>query len=202
MTMNSVIQTMIAKYNPQNDEKRESAIKEIIQEIALAGLSRAGFFNKAAFYGGTCLRIFHGLNRFSEDLDFALLEKDPNFKLDNYFPSLKKEDIATVTYLTALIIASSIKKFILDKQKKNKPRVLIISGGGVYNKTLMQFLSSELKEVKVISLEEAGIHPMAKEAAAFAYFAWRTLEGVPSSCPSATGAKRKVLLGTVYPAVK
>lgn len=89
--MNSVIQTMIAKYNPQNDEERESAIKEIIQEIALAGLSRAGFFNKAAFYGGTCLRIFHGLNRFSEDLDFALLEKDPNFKLDNYFPSLKKE---------------------------------------------------------------------------------------------------------------
>ena len=91
MTMNSVIQTMIAKYNPQNDEERESAIKEIIQEIALAGLSRASFFNKAAFYGGTCLRIFHGLNRFSEDLDFALLEKDPNFKLDNYFPSLKKE---------------------------------------------------------------------------------------------------------------
>ncbi|HPK67443.1 MAG TPA: nucleotidyl transferase AbiEii/AbiGii toxin family protein [Bacilli bacterium] len=91
MTMNSVIQTMIAKYNPQNDEERESAIKEIIQEIALAGLSRAGFFNKAAFCGGTCLRIFHGLNRFSEDLDFALLEKDPNFNLDNYFPSLKKE---------------------------------------------------------------------------------------------------------------
>ena len=91
MTMNSVIQTMIAKYNPQNDEERESAIKEIIQEIALAGLSRASFFNKAAFYGGMCLRIFHGLNRFSEDLDFALLEKDPNFKLDNYFPSLKKE---------------------------------------------------------------------------------------------------------------
>ncbi len=89
--MNSVIQTMIAKYNPQNDEERESAIKEIIQEIALAGLSRAGFFNKAAFCGGTCLRIFHGLNRFSEDLDFALLEKDPNFNLDNYFPSLKKE---------------------------------------------------------------------------------------------------------------
>lgn len=92
--MNSVIQTMIAKYNPQNDEERESAIKEIIQEIALAGLSRAGFFNKAAFCGGTCLRIFHGLNRFSEDLEFALLEKDPNFKLDNYFPSLKKEFVS------------------------------------------------------------------------------------------------------------
>jgi predicted nucleotidyltransferase component of viral defense system len=89
--MNSAIETMIAKYNPQNNGERENAIKEIIQEIALAGLSRGGFFSKAAFYGGTCLRIFHGLNRFSEDLDFALLEKDPNFVLDEYFRALKKE---------------------------------------------------------------------------------------------------------------
>ena len=91
MTMNSVIEAMLAKYNPQNNNERENAIKEVIQEIALAGLSRGGFFNKAAFYGGTCLRIFHGLNRFSEDLDFALLEKDSNFKLDDYFPALEKE---------------------------------------------------------------------------------------------------------------
>lgn len=89
--MNSVIETMIAKYNPQNNEERENAIKEIIQEIALSGLSHGSFFDKAAFCGGTCLRIFHGLNRFSEDLNFALLEKDPNFKLDKYFPTLKKE---------------------------------------------------------------------------------------------------------------
>ena len=89
--MNSAIEAMLAKYNPTNNEERENAIKEIIQEIALAGLSRGGFFDKAAFYGGTCLRIFHGLNRFSEDLDFALLEKDPSFKLDSYFPYLEKE---------------------------------------------------------------------------------------------------------------
>lgn len=89
--MNSVIEAMLAKYNPKNNQERENAIKEIIQEIALAGLSRGGFFEKAAFYGGTCLRIFHGLNRFSEDLDFALLDKDPNFKLDDYFPALQKE---------------------------------------------------------------------------------------------------------------
>lgn len=89
--MNSVIEIMLAKYNPKNSEERENAIKEILQEIALAGLSRGGFFEKAAFYGGTCLRIFHGLDRFSEDLDFALLKKDPNFHLDHYFPALKKE---------------------------------------------------------------------------------------------------------------
>ncbi len=89
--MNSVIETMLAKYNPQNNYERENVIKEILQEIALAGLSRGGFFEKAAFYGGTCLRIFYGLNRFSEDLDFALLTEDKNFRLDQYFPTLEKE---------------------------------------------------------------------------------------------------------------
>ena len=89
--MNSVIETMLEKYNPHNNEERENAVKEIIQEIALSGLSRGGFFEKAAFYGGTCLRIFYGLNRFSEDLDFALIEKDPNFRLNDYFPILEKE---------------------------------------------------------------------------------------------------------------
>lgn len=89
--MNSVIETMLGKYNPKNNEERENAAKEIIQEIALAGLSRGGFFEKAASYGGTCLRIFYGLNRFSEDLDFALLEKDPDFRLSDYFPSLERE---------------------------------------------------------------------------------------------------------------
>lgn len=89
--MSSVIETMLNKYNPKNNEERENAAKEIIQEIALAGLSRGGFFEKAAFYGGTCLRIFYGLNRFSEDLDFALLEDDSDFKLNKYFASLERE---------------------------------------------------------------------------------------------------------------
>lgn len=89
--MNSVLEAMLDKYQPHNNEERENAIKEMVQEIALAGLSRGGFFLKAAFYGGTCLRIFYGLDRFSEDLDFALLQKDPNFKLDDYFPALKRE---------------------------------------------------------------------------------------------------------------
>ena len=89
--MNNSIETMLNKYNPKNNEERENAIKEIIQEIALAGLSRGGFFEKVAFYGGTCLRIFYGLNRFSEDFDFALIKKDGTFKLDDYFVPLQKE---------------------------------------------------------------------------------------------------------------
>lgn len=60
-----------------------------MQEIVLCGLSRAGFFSESAFYGGTALRIFYGLDRFSEDLDFSLLVKNKDFSLEKYFPILK-----------------------------------------------------------------------------------------------------------------
>lgn len=92
--MNSVFEIMLNKYQPKDNNERENAIKEIVQEIVLSGLSRGGFFDKAVFYGGTCLRIFHGLNRFSEDLDFALLGKDKEFKIEDYFPAIKKELIS------------------------------------------------------------------------------------------------------------
>lgn len=92
--MNSVFEIMLNKYQPKDNSERENAIKEIVQEIVLSGLSRGGFFDKAVFYGGTCLRIFHGLNRFSEDLDFALLNKDEDFKIVDYFPAIKKELIS------------------------------------------------------------------------------------------------------------
>ena len=92
--MNSVFEIMLNKYQPKDNSERENAIKEIVQEIVLSGLSRGGFFGKAVFYGGTCLRIFHGLNRFSEDLDFALLNKDEDFKIEDYFPAIKKELIS------------------------------------------------------------------------------------------------------------
>ncbi|MEO6869532.1 MAG: nucleotidyl transferase AbiEii/AbiGii toxin family protein, partial [Ginsengibacter sp.] len=67
------------------------ALRVIMQEIALAGLQRSGFFEKAAFYGGTALRIFHGVERFSEDLDFSLLEVNPEFLLDPYLKGIKNE---------------------------------------------------------------------------------------------------------------
>ena len=88
--MNSALEAMLSKYDVKNSRDRENAIKEIVQEIALSGLSQAGFFDNVAFYGGTCLRIFYGLNRFSEDLDFALVKKNPDFELNKYFPALEK----------------------------------------------------------------------------------------------------------------
>jgi hypothetical protein len=86
-----MIKEWIQEYNPQNKEQAESALREIMQEVALAGLQRTGFFEKAAFYGGTALRIFHGLNRFSEDLDFSLLEINPEFSLESYFEGIISE---------------------------------------------------------------------------------------------------------------
>ena len=81
----------VAEYNPQNEEESLAAMREIMQEIALAALSRTDFFKKAAFYGGTALRIFYGLDRYSEDLDFSLLESDPSFSLTPYFSAITSE---------------------------------------------------------------------------------------------------------------
>ena len=89
--MNTAIEQMLKNYQIENIYDRKNAMKEIMQEIVLCGFSRAGFFQKAAFYGGTALRIFYGLDRFSEDLDFSLLTSDPKFDLTVYFPVLEKE---------------------------------------------------------------------------------------------------------------
>lgn len=89
--MNTIISQMLETYQNNSHDDKRNVIKEIMQEIVLCGLSRAGFFKVAAFYGGTALRIFYGLSRFSEDLDFSLQVKDETFSLNKYLPILKKE---------------------------------------------------------------------------------------------------------------
>ena len=88
---NNVFDEMYTRYSPTTKVEKQNAIHEVMQEIVLAGLYKAGFFDKAAFYGGTCLRIFHGLQRFSEDMDFSLLQTDENFTLENYFEPIIAE---------------------------------------------------------------------------------------------------------------
>jgi len=78
------IRKMLEKYDLSTPERTYEALREILQEIVLLGLSRGGFFDHALFYGGTALRILYRLDRFSEDLDFSLLEPDPNFDLSVY----------------------------------------------------------------------------------------------------------------------
>ncbi len=89
--MNEAVARMLARYECRRLEDYTRALREILQEVALLGLWRSRFFEKAAFYGGTALRIFHGLDRFSEDLDFSLLEPDPGFVISRYTRSLERE---------------------------------------------------------------------------------------------------------------
>ena len=87
----TAVEQMLERYSRDTDAAMTHALREVMQEIALAGLNRGGFFAKAVFYGGTCLRIFYGLPRFSEDLDFSLLATNREFTFEPYFIILREE---------------------------------------------------------------------------------------------------------------
>jgi predicted nucleotidyltransferase component of viral defense system len=86
-----MIQERLNSYDCKSEIEEEQAIREITQEVALAALGRTDFFKHAAFQGGTCLRIFYGLNRFSEDMDFILKEPDRSFELKPHVHALTDE---------------------------------------------------------------------------------------------------------------
>ena len=89
--MQTVLEQMLGNYKTNTTDEKKNALKEVVQEVAMCGLSRAGFFKHAAFYGGTALRIFYGLDRFSEDLDFSLVAPNADFQLNRYFSGLESE---------------------------------------------------------------------------------------------------------------
>jgi predicted nucleotidyltransferase component of viral defense system len=91
MMSESIFSQMLSRYPIITKDDLTNATREVMQQITLAGLYRGGFFDRAAFYGGTCLHIFHGLQRFSEDMDFSLLHGDENFSLENYFDAILSE---------------------------------------------------------------------------------------------------------------
>jgi hypothetical protein len=107
-----MIKEWLETYQPSSQEEAKDALREIMQEIALAGLYRAGFFEKAAFYGGTALRIFYGLDRFSEDLDFSLLAVEPEFSLSKYQDAIVQEFEALGMHVS-----------IREKQKTNQTNI-------------------------------------------------------------------------------
>ena len=88
---NEIYDNMLSAYGATTEQERRNAIFEVNQQVMLAGLYNGGFFDVAAFYGGTCLRIFHGLQRFSEDMDFSLLSPDDKFDFTKYFQSIIDE---------------------------------------------------------------------------------------------------------------
>lgn len=105
--MNQVIEVMLKKYRLNTMEDYEYALHEIIQEVALLGLWRGKFFEHCAFYGGTALRILHGLDRFSEDMDFTLLKTNMEFSLKSFFSHIKME---LTSYGFSVSIESKVKK--------------------------------------------------------------------------------------------
>ena len=82
---------MVAELKVNPTVRDDNVKHEVMQQITLAGLSRGGFFEKAAFYGGTCLHLLHGMSRFSEDMDFSLLTPDNDFRFEDYFPAVVEE---------------------------------------------------------------------------------------------------------------
>ncbi|WP_276953315.1 nucleotidyl transferase AbiEii/AbiGii toxin family protein [Helicobacter rodentium] len=132
----NIIEQMLKKYNPKSETELINALKEIFQEITLLGLYRGGFFNKAAFYGGTSLRILYGLERFSEDLDFSLLEKNKSFDIEKYFPNIVNE-------FEALGIEVSLNK----KSKSNETN---IESAFLKNDTSIHTLNIEAKGLEDI----------------------------------------------------
>ncbi|MHA1558854.1 MAG: nucleotidyl transferase AbiEii/AbiGii toxin family protein [Alphaproteobacteria bacterium] len=131
--MNEAIKMMLKNYDCISASDYENALKEIIQEIALLGLWRSKFFEKACFYGGSALRILYGLDRFSEDLDFSLNKKDKYFSLDAYSKAIedelrgfgfsvtivKKEKAQTSNIESAFIKAGTLKNLIVINVEDN-----------------------------------------------------------------------------------
>lgn len=130
--MSAAIEQMLKDYKVENIYDRKNAMKEIMQEIVLCGLSRAGFFQKAAFYGGTALRIFYGLDRFSEDLDFSLETTDLSFDLTAYFPVLEKE-----------VRAFGLNVTIVEKQKTKESNIRSAFLKGNTKEHLLLFYADE-----------------------------------------------------------
>lgn len=107
--MADVFNQMLSKYEMRTKDEKLNALHEVMQQVTLAGLYRGGFFKEAAFYGGTCLRVFHQLPRFSEDMDFSLLQRNTAFSLENYFD-----------FITTEFKALGRKISIEKKQKRNE----------------------------------------------------------------------------------
>lgn len=140
----SVFDEMLSRYEIKTNDDLVNARHEVMQQIVLAGLYRVGFFNKAAFYGGTCLRIFYGVPRFSEDMDFSLLEPDDSFRLENYFESIVRE-------FSALGKEVEIQK----KEKKNSTNVesaFLKDNTAIYN---VRFRTEKQIKIKI----EVDINP-------------------------------------------
>jgi len=138
-----LIQNRLLEYKPAGVLDEENALKEIMQEIVLFALWRAAFFSVAAFQGGTSLRILHGLNRFSEDLDFILLKPDPQFKWQPYLDDIARtcEDFG-------------IEPELLDRQRMDKNvKTALIKDTSIANQLNLHLYNQQRGKKLTIKLE-------------------------------------------------
>lgn len=140
--MQQVLVQMLSKYSIKNIEDKKNAIKEILQEVILCGLSRGGFFREAAFYGGTALRIFYGLDRFSEDLDFSLISSNPNFDLTKYFSYIENETKSL-----------GLKFNVIEKEKTINSNIISAFSKGNTKEHILSFYD-ESDDLKLINKDE------------------------------------------------
>ena len=138
--MKDIIQKRLeTHYESKTADDELNGLKEITQEVALYSLSKVGFFEKATFMGGTCLRIVHSLDRFSEDLDFSTRKVDPNFKLDEYLEkameimnpygyglTIDEIDLADTSVQSRFLKDDSIKKVLTFKHKQDERQLIKI----------------------------------------------------------------------------
>lgn len=151
--MIDLIQRRLDEYQASNAVEEEQAIKEIIQEIALFGLWKAGFFEVAAFQGGTSLRILHGLPRFSEDLDFILKESDPEFDWSNYLEKLLGN-----------LEEFGLKTEVKDKSRMDKAvRKAVLKDNSVSNQLNLSFYRGQENQKQTIKLEIDVNPPLGSE---------------------------------------
>jgi predicted nucleotidyltransferase component of viral defense system len=130
--MDNAIRMMLERYECNTSEQHLNALKEIIQELALLGLWRAKFFEHAAFYGGTALRILYRLDRFSEDLDFSLLELNQDFDIESFLHEIENE-------LAAF-------GFTVSVQKKKKTQQSVVQSAFLKANTKERLLKIEAPE--------------------------------------------------------
>ena len=159
--MIDLIQKRLAEYNPSGPTDEENALKEIVQEIVLFGLWRADFFEVAAFQGGTSLRILHGLNRFSEDIDFILLEPNREFRWQPYLENISEtcEEFG-------------IAPEILEKQyMDNNVKAALIKDTSIANQLNLGFYNQQRGRKLTIKLE-IDINPPAGSSFEYTYLSF------------------------------
>ena len=156
--MIELIQRRLASYKAANAIEEGMATKEALQEVALYALWRAGFFEVAAFQGGTSLRILHKLPRFSEDMDFILKAPDATFDWGAYLPDVH-----------ACLEEFGLKSEVLDKSRMDQNvRQALLKDDSIANQLNLQFFRGAAdREVKIKF--EIDVHPPAASGFEYSY---------------------------------